>query len=60
MAFFRRAYPVAYIPIPVAKRIGRSHIRPLRDGVRFLLIIFNIVTLYSPLKLFAPASVASS
>ena len=58
MAFFRSAYPVAYIPIPVAKRIGRSHIRPLRDGVRFLLIIFKIATLYSPLKLFAPASVS--
>lgn len=58
MAFFRSAYPVAYIPIPVAKRIGRSHIRPLRDGVRFLLIIFKIATLYSPLKLFAPAAIA--
>lgn len=56
MAFFRSAYPVAYVPIPVAKRIGRSHIRPLRDGVRFLLIIFKIATLYSPLKLFAPAA----
>jgi glycosyltransferase involved in cell wall biosynthesis len=56
MAFFRSAYAVAYEPIPVAKRVGRSHIRPLRDGVRFLLIIFKIATLYSPLKLFAPAS----
>jgi glycosyltransferase involved in cell wall biosynthesis len=56
MAFFRSAYPIAYEPIPVAARVGRSHIRPLRDGVRFLLIIFKIATLYSPLKLFAPAS----
>jgi len=57
MAFFRSAYGVAYEPIPVAKRVGRSHIRPLRDGIRFLLIIFKIATLYSPLKLFVPASV---
>ena len=57
MAFFRSAYAVAYEPIPVAKRVGRSHIRPLRDGVRFLLIIFKIATLYSPLKLFVPASI---
>jgi len=56
MAFFRSAYGVAYEPIPVAPRIGRSHIRPLRDGVRFLLIIFKIATLYSPLKLFAPTA----
>jgi glycosyltransferase involved in cell wall biosynthesis len=56
MAFFRSAYAVAYIPIKAAQRVGRSHIRPLRDGVRFLLIIFKIATLYAPLKLFAPAS----
>jgi len=57
MAFFRSAYPVAYVPIPVARRVGtNSHIRPLKDGIRFLLIIFKIATLYSPLKLFAPAA----
>jgi glycosyltransferase involved in cell wall biosynthesis len=56
MAFFRSAYAVAYEPVKVAKRVGKSHIRPLRDGVRFLLIVFKIATLYSPLKLFVPAS----
>ena len=57
MAFFRSAYAVAYVPIEAAQRVGKSHIRPLRDGIRFLLIIFKIATLYSPLKLFAPASI---
>ncbi len=57
MAFFRSAYPVAYVPIKAAQRVGKSHIKPIRDGIRFLLIIFKIATLYSPLKLFAPASV---
>lgn len=56
MAFFRAGYSVAYIPIHAAKRMGRSHIRVIRDGVRFLLIIFKVGTLYSPLKLFAPIS----
>ncbi|WP_267222674.1 glycosyltransferase family 2 protein [Dyella silvae] len=56
MAFFRSAYGVAYVPIKAAQRVGKSHIKPLKDGVRFLLIIFKIATLYSPLKLFAPAS----
>lgn len=59
MAFFRSAYAVDYVPIQVARRVGsNSHIRPIKDGVRFLLIIFRIATLYSPLKLFAPAAVA--
>jgi glycosyltransferase involved in cell wall biosynthesis len=57
MAFFRSAYAVAYEPIRAHQRVGKSHIKPLRDGVRFLLIIFKIATLYSPLKLFVPASV---
>ena len=56
MAFFRSAYAVAYEPLTVHRRIGKSHIRPLRDGVRFLLIIFKIATLYSPLKLFVPVT----
>lgn len=56
MAFFRSAYGVAYEPIKAAERVGKSHIKPIRDGIRFLLIIFKIATLYSPLKLFFPAS----
>ena len=57
MAFFRSAYGVAYEPIKAAERVGKSHIRPIKDGIRFLLIIFKIATLYSPLKLFGPVSV---
>jgi glycosyltransferase involved in cell wall biosynthesis len=56
MAFFRSAYAVAYVPIVTAPRIGRSHIKPVRDGLRFLLIIFKIATLYAPLKLFGPTA----
>lgn len=54
MAFFRAGYSVAYEPIHAAQRIGKSHIKLVKDGMRFLLIIFKIGTLYSPLKLFGP------
>ena len=58
MAFFRAGYSVAYIPIDVRQRMAgtSSHIRIWRDGARFLLIIFKIGTLYSPVKLFVPFS----
>ena len=56
MAFMRSGYTVDFLDIEVAKRRGASHIRPLRDGLRFLLIIFKIATLYAPLKLFLPAA----
>lgn len=58
MAFFRAGYSVAYVPIHAARRIGKSHINLLRDGARFLLIIFKIGTLFSPLKIFAPVALA--
>lgn len=56
MAFFRSGYPVSFLPVDVQSRIGRSHIRLVRDGLRFLLIVFRVATLYSPLRVFVPAS----
>lgn len=56
MAFFRAGYDVIYQPIHAPKRIGKSHLQPIKDGLRFLMIIFKIGTLYSPLKLFAPVA----
>ncbi len=56
MAFMRSGFPVDFIDIHAAKRTGKSHIRPFNDGVRFLMIIFKIATLYAPLKIFVPAS----
>jgi glycosyltransferase involved in cell wall biosynthesis len=56
MAFLRSGYPVTFLPIKAEKRTGTSHIRPIRDGLRFLAIIFKIATLYAPLKVFLPIS----
>lgn len=56
MAFLRSGFPVGFVPIGVRKRKGKSHIRPIRDGIRFLAIIFKVATLYSPLKIFLPIS----
>ena len=56
MAFFRAGYSVAYLPIVAETRKGKSHIRPVKDGIRFLIIILKVATLYSPLKVFVPVS----
>ncbi|MEO8021000.1 glycosyltransferase family 2 protein [Polaromonas sp.] len=57
MSFFRAGYSVVYVPIHSPRRSsGASHIHPLRDGLRFLLIIIKIGTLFSPQKLFLPIS----
>ena len=58
MAFFRSGLPVAYVPIAARARLGRSHIRLLEDGPRFLMIIIKVGVLFSPMRLFLPVSAA--
>lgn len=56
MAFFRCGYPVAYIPIKAADRVGKSKIRIFHDGLKFLVIILRVGTLFSPMRFFLPLS----
>lgn len=58
MAFFRSALPVAYIPIKAGKREGNSHIKILKDGLRFFIIILKVGSLFSPMRFFLPISLA--
>lgn len=56
MAFFRSGFPIAYVPVEMKQRIGKSKIRIFRDGLRFLIIILKIGALFSPMRLFLPIS----
>jgi glycosyltransferase involved in cell wall biosynthesis len=56
MAFFRSGFSVAYVPIHAHKSKGRSKIRLLHDGFRFVVIILKIGALFSPMRLFIPIS----
>jgi glycosyltransferase involved in cell wall biosynthesis len=57
LGVLRTGRSVKYIPIKVQKRkVGRSRINLFKDGVRFLMIIIKICTLYSPLRVFLPVS----
>jgi hypothetical protein len=57
MAHLRSGYPVAFVPIRARERIGKSKISLVRDGIRFLVIIMKVTTLFSPMRFFLPASV---
>lgn len=56
MAFFRSAFPVAYVPINAGTREGKSKMNLIKDGIRFLIIIMKIGALFSPMRLFLPVS----
>jgi len=56
LAFLRSGLTVKYIPIQTLYRSGQSKISLVSDGVRFLLIITKIATLFSPFRVFLPVS----
>lgn len=56
MAVLRSGFSLAYLPIKVNRRKGKSKIKLLLDGSRFFLIIVKIATLFSPMRVFIPVS----
>jgi len=59
LAFIKGGYSVTFEPIHARQRSGQSKIRLARDGARFVMIILKMITLFSPLRIFLPISVAS-
>ena len=59
LAFLKAGYSVHFVPIDAAQRQGRSKIRLGPDGARFVLILLKLITIFSPLRIFVPVSVAT-
>jgi glycosyltransferase involved in cell wall biosynthesis len=59
LACIKAGYNVAFEPVEAQARVGRSKMRVARDGARFFLILLKIITLFSPLRIFAPISAAA-
>lgn len=56
LGIIRAGYSVQYLPIVARRRKGKSKIRPVRDAIRFFLIMLKISTLFSPLRVFLPVA----
>ena len=56
LAFLRAGYSVWFEPVEAARRRGASKIKLGSDGVRFLLILLKVMTIFSPLRIFLPLS----
>lgn len=59
LAFLRAGYNVRFEPIEARRRMGHSKIRLARDGASFFLILLKVITIFSPLKIFAPLSASA-
>jgi glycosyltransferase involved in cell wall biosynthesis len=56
LAFIKAGYNVTFVPITARKGTGRSNTKIFRDGVRAIVIIFRMITLFAPMKIFLPIS----
>lgn len=59
LAFIKAGYNVTFEPIGALPRVGTSKIRLASDGAKFLLILLKVITIFSPLRIFAPVSAAA-
>ena len=52
LAFLTNDYTIKYIPINYFKRQGKSSIRPIKDFIGFIALIFRVIMYFRPLKFF--------
>ena len=58
LAFLKEGYTVGTFPMVVNERAGRkSNVKFVKDGSKTLLLLFRIIMLFNPLKIFFPASI---
>ena len=54
LSFVKAGYSVRFEPITVGARLGKSKIKLVSDGARFLMILLKVITVFSPLRIFLP------
>ena len=60
LALLKGGYNIKYVPINIQPRkTGASKIRLFRDGLRFTTIIFKIILLFEPMRVFLPVTAAA-
>jgi glycosyltransferase involved in cell wall biosynthesis len=59
LAFLKAGYSVQFVPVDAAARQGVSKIRLGSDGAKFVLILLKLITIFSPLRIFVPVSLAT-
>ncbi|MQA31491.1 MAG: glycosyltransferase [Luteitalea sp.] len=59
LAFLRAGYSVRFESIDAVQRRGVSKVKLGSDGIRFFLTLVRVITIFSPLRIFLPISVAA-
>ncbi len=56
LAFIKAGHSVRFEPVEARQRAGQSKIRLSSDGVKFLVIMLRVITIYSPMRVFMPVA----
>ena len=56
LSFVKAGYSVRFEPITVGTRLGKSKIKLVSDGARFIMILLKVITIFSPLRIFLPVA----
>jgi glycosyltransferase involved in cell wall biosynthesis len=59
LAFMKAGYSVRFETVEAAQREGASKVRLGSDGLGFFMILLTVITIFSPLRIFVPVSVAA-
>lgn len=54
VVFAKFGHRLAFHPVEVRRRIGRSSVRLVRDGYNTLLLVIRLIALFDPLRVFVP------
>ena len=57
LAMLTNYHPVLYVPIAYKKRLGTSKIKPIRDTLRFIMLILRTGVYFAPVRFFGPVTV---
>jgi glycosyltransferase involved in cell wall biosynthesis len=61
LAFLKEGYSIGTFPIIVTERQGRqSSVSFIKDGSKTMLLLFRIIMLFNPMKIFFPGSLAAA
>ena len=56
LVLLKEGHDVRFLPVTVKKRIGKSTVKPIKDGVDTALLIVRLTTLLDPFRVFGPVS----
>jgi glycosyltransferase involved in cell wall biosynthesis len=56
LVLLKEGHDVRFLPVTVRKRIGKSTVKPLKDGMDTALLIVRLTTLLDPFRVFGPVS----